>query len=135
MRAMRRPRLVAGVWVAAVGFVVGIAYRAFIDDATTHEFAHFVRSGLHGVGIAVAGWTVQSGFAANARSSFAAALRRLPMAAEIVVRSVVMTVVIVVAGEFFRWYFTPNRSRCIGSQRTGSPPRSHASSQSGSQSP
>jgi hypothetical protein len=61
---MRRSRLLAVVWVAAIGFIVGLAYRALIDAAATHELGNCMRSGVHGVGIAVAGWTVQRGFAA-----------------------------------------------------------------------
>ena len=99
---MQRPHLVAAVSVTAIGFMIGIIYRAYVDDAATQEFANYLRSGLHGAGIAIAGWTVQGRFAANAQSSIGAALKRLPVAAELVFRSVVMTFVIVVVGVFLQ---------------------------------
>src|SRR5262249_29153776 len=56
------------------------------------------RSAVHGAGIALVGWTVQTFFASNAQSPLGAALRRLPVLGELVVRSMVMTVVIIVTG-------------------------------------
>ena len=99
---MPRPHLLAAVSVAAIGFIVGITYRAYVDDTATQELANYMRSGVHGAGIAIAGWTVQSRFTANAQSSIGAALKRLPVVAELVFRSVVMTVVIVVVGVFLQ---------------------------------
>jgi adenylate cyclase len=81
-----------------IGFIVGMGYRLFIDDAAERDFANFVRSGLHGSGIAFAGWIVQETFAAKAHSSIGAALRRLPLLAELLVRSLVMTAAIVMVG-------------------------------------
>jgi class 3 adenylate cyclase len=98
VQAMRHPHLQTAISVATAGFVVGIGYRAFIDEEATRELANYLRSGVHGVGIAVAGWIVQNGFTANAQSSLGAALRRLSVAAELVVRSLVMTAVIVIVG-------------------------------------
>jgi len=49
------------------GFIVGIAYRSLIDDPSERDLANYVRSGMHGVGIALAGGTVQAGFASTAR--------------------------------------------------------------------
>lgn len=80
------------------GFIVGVGLRLFIDDAAERDLANYVRSGLHGSGIAFAAWIVQGSFAAKAHSSIAAALRRLPLLAEVLVRSLVMTVVIVIVG-------------------------------------
>ena len=80
------------------GFVVGIAYRLLIDPAAERDLANYLRSGLHGVGIALAAWTVQTGFASIARSSLGAALRRLPVAGEVLVRSLAMTAALVIAG-------------------------------------
>jgi hypothetical protein len=42
-----------------VGFIVGVGVRFFIDDAAERDLANFVRSGLHGSGIAFAVWIVQ----------------------------------------------------------------------------
>jgi hypothetical protein len=82
--------------ILAVGFIVGVGLRLFIDDAA--DLANYVRSGLHGSGIAFAGWILQGSFAAKAHSSVGAALRRLPLLAEVFVRSLVVTVVIVIVG-------------------------------------
>jgi class 3 adenylate cyclase len=79
-----------------MGFAGGIAFRALIDDPAERDVANFVRSGLHGGGVALAGWLVQIGFASNARSSLGAALRRSPVWAEVLFRSVVMTVTLII---------------------------------------
>jgi class 3 adenylate cyclase len=78
------------------GFVVGVAYRAFIDDPDSRNMANFLRSGFDGLCIAWAIWAVQTGFASGDRSRLGAALRRLPLAGELVVRALVMTATIVV---------------------------------------
>ena len=44
------------------------------------------------------GWTVQTVFAAGARSHLGAALRRLPLAGELLVRALVMTAALIVVG-------------------------------------
>lgn len=95
---MRHRRLVAAALVATIGFAVGIGYRFFIDNADERELANYLRSGLHGVGIALAGWAVQNTLGPNARSSLGSALRRLPLLRELILRSLVMTLVIVIVG-------------------------------------
>jgi class 3 adenylate cyclase len=79
-----------------VGFVVGVAYRAVVDDPDSRNLANFLRSGFDGICIAWAGWAVQTGFASGDRSRLGAALRQLPLAAELVIRALVLTAVIVV---------------------------------------
>jgi class 3 adenylate cyclase len=96
--AMQRPRLMPVILIAIIGLIAGIAFRAYIDEASEQDLANFVRSGLHGVGIALAAWTAQTFFASNAQSPLGAALRRLPLLGELVIRSLVMTVVIVATG-------------------------------------
>lgn len=91
----RRGLLVASL---IVGFIVGLAYRAFLDEPDSRSVANFLRSGFHGVCIAWAGWAVQTGFASGDRSRLGAALRRLPLAGELVIRALVMTAAIVVVG-------------------------------------
>lgn len=93
-----RQRFGAVSAILVIGFLVGVGLRWSIDDASERDLANYVRSGLHGSGIAFAGWVVQRSFAAKAHSSLGAALRRLPVLAEVLVRSLVMTVVIVVVG-------------------------------------
>jgi len=84
--------------ILVVGFIVGVGLRLSIDDAAERDLANFVRSGLHGSGIAFAAWIVQGSFAAKAHSSVGAALRRMTLLAEVLVRSLVMTFVIVIVG-------------------------------------
>jgi hypothetical protein len=84
--------------ILIIGFIVGMGYRLFIDNAAERDFLNFVRSGLIGSGIVFAGWIVQESFAAKAHSSIGAALRRLPLLAELLVRSLVMTAAIVIVG-------------------------------------
>jgi hypothetical protein len=45
--------------ILIIGFIVGLGYRLFIDDAAERDFGNFVRSGLIGSGIVFAGWIVQ----------------------------------------------------------------------------
>jgi class 3 adenylate cyclase len=81
-----------------VGLIVGFAYRGLFDEPDSRNVANFLRSGFHGVCIAWAGWAVQTGFASGDRSRLGAALRRLPLAAELVIRALVMTAALVVVG-------------------------------------
>jgi len=81
-----------------IGFAVGIAYRFLMDPAAERDPANYLRSGLHGVGVAVTAWVVQTGFASIARSSVGTALRRLPVAGELLIRSLVMTAALVTVG-------------------------------------
>jgi class 3 adenylate cyclase len=78
--------------------IFGITYRFLFNPVAERDLANFVRSGLHGVGMALAVWAVQTGFASTARSSFGAALRRLPILAEVIFRSLVMTAALVIVG-------------------------------------
>jgi membrane protease YdiL (CAAX protease family) len=105
---MRRLR-VAGILVAVIGFAVGIGYRFFVDNAAERELANYLRSGLHGAGIALAGWAVQNTLGPEARSSLGRALRRLPLLRELIVRSLVMTLVIVGVALQFVLYTEPYR--------------------------
>ena len=88
---------VLGVFLIC-GLVVGVAYRLLIDPVAERSPANYLRSGLHGVGIALGVWAVQTGFASGARSTLGAALKRLPVSGEVVVRSLVMTAVLVIVG-------------------------------------
>jgi class 3 adenylate cyclase len=92
--AARQPVFFAGSLFT--GFGVGVAYRAIFDQLSERSLSNFLRSGIHGVGIALTVWTVQFVFASGAQSRLGAALRRLPLAAEVVLRSLVMTVALIV---------------------------------------
>ncbi len=80
------------------GFAVGVAYRVLFDEPAERTLANFIRSGFHGAGIALTVWAVQTGFASGARSRLGSALRRLPLAAEVVVRALAMTAALIVVG-------------------------------------
>jgi hypothetical protein len=45
--------------ILVIGFIVGLGLRWYIDDAAERDLANYLRSGLHGSGIALAGWIVQ----------------------------------------------------------------------------
>jgi hypothetical protein len=80
------------------GFAVGVVYRILFDPAGEATFANFLRSGIHFAGLALVVWIVQTGFASGARSRVGAALRRLPLAGEVVVRALVLTAALIVVG-------------------------------------
>jgi len=80
------------------GFAVGVVYRVLFDPAAERTFAYFLRSGIHFAGLALVVWIVQTGFASGARSRLGAALRRLPLAGEVVVRALVLTAALIVVG-------------------------------------
>jgi class 3 adenylate cyclase len=92
-RLLRRAAQQRGWVVAAavMGFAIGLAYRGVIERFDDRSLGMFLRSGLHGVGIGLTVWTVQSVFALAAQSRFGTALRRLPVAAEVVLRALAMT--------------------------------------------
>jgi class 3 adenylate cyclase len=84
--------------LVVAGFAVGVAYRAILDRADERTLGYFLLSGIHGAGIALTVLIVQIGFASAGRSRLGSALRQLPLAAEIVVRALVMTVALIVVG-------------------------------------
>jgi len=94
--AFRRPGLLTAS--LTIGFVVGIAYRYLVEDTAPRDWGNYLRSGVHGVGLAFTVWSVQTVFASNARSRLGSALRKLPLWAELIVRSLVITAALVIAG-------------------------------------
>lgn len=99
-----------------IGFIIGITYRYFINPPAEGDLANYLRSGLHGVGIALAVWAVQTGFASKARSTFGAALKRLPVAGEVLIRSLVMTVALVIVGVSLHFVLYAEPLGCAGSR-------------------
>lgn len=87
--ARRYRKFLFGLLIAA--FVSGIAYRYLFDPYDERELANFIRSGFHAMGLALGGWTVQLAFVSIPRSRLGAALRKLPLWAEFVVKSIAMT--------------------------------------------
>jgi class 3 adenylate cyclase len=80
-------------WIvlAAFGLLVGCAYRYLADPADEASFANYLRSGIHGVGLTLSGWTVRLYF--SSRSS--EWLKRWPLVVEILMQAAVMAVVVV----------------------------------------
>jgi len=73
-----------------VGLLAGVAYRYFADNAAEATLANYLRSGFHGMGLALSGWAVHLYF--TSRSS--EWVRRWPLVVEIVVQSVAMATVV-----------------------------------------
>ena len=85
-------------FVIVAGFVFGVAYRAVFNGVDERTLGNFTLSGIHGVGLALTFFVVGTAFAPGARSRLGLALRRSPLAAEIVVRALVMTAALTVVG-------------------------------------
>jgi hypothetical protein len=76
--------------LTVVGFVVGLLYRVVFDTGDEPSVANFIRSGLHGAGLAFTGWAMHLYF--TSRSS--AWLTRWPLAVELTVETLVMAVAV-----------------------------------------
>jgi class 3 adenylate cyclase len=76
--------------IAGVGLLAGWAYRYFVNDPNEATVANYLRSGIHGMGLALSGWAVHLYF--TSRNS--GWVRRWPFVAEIAVRSGVMAIVV-----------------------------------------
>ena len=86
---MRRS-LTPWIVMAVVGLLGGCAYRYFADNPGEATLANYLRSSIHGMGLALSGWAVHLYF--TSRSS--GWLRRWPLGVEIAVQSVVMALVV-----------------------------------------
>ena len=86
MRRLSTPTIL----IVITGLALGLAYRYLADNPSEGSIANYVRSGLHGIGIAATGWGAHLYF--NSRSS--AWLRKWPLIAEIVARAVAMAVAV-----------------------------------------
>jgi class 3 adenylate cyclase len=95
-RAARQRNVVRATMLS--GFAVGVAYRLAFNAPHERDFGNFLRSGLHGVGIALTVWTVLTALDVSARTPLGGALRRLPLAAEAVIRALIMTSALVIVG-------------------------------------
>src|ERR1700761_1738595 len=76
------------------GLATGLMFRLVVDLEVERNFANFVRSGLHGVGLAMTLWALQR--VSSVRSPIGAMLRRLPLALEVLARSSALGVAFVV---------------------------------------
>src|SRR5450755_2645678 len=76
--------------LAVIGFFAGCALRYFTDNPDEASLANYLRSGIHGLGLALSGWAIHLYF--TSRSS--EWVRRWPLIVEIAVQSVVMAIVV-----------------------------------------
>jgi class 3 adenylate cyclase len=76
--------------IALAGTFVGFAYRYFADDPFEATLGNYVRSGVHGMGIALSGWAVHLYFTSRGSQW----IRRWPLWLELAVRSMIMALVI-----------------------------------------
>jgi class 3 adenylate cyclase len=85
-------RLPSKSWfiLAAIGLIVGVGFRYLYDNASEASVANYLRSGFHGIGIALSGWAVQLYFSSRDSQW----VRKWPLVAELVIRSLVMAVVV-----------------------------------------
>jgi class 3 adenylate cyclase len=86
--------LAPSIAAAMLGFTAGLAYRYLADDPSEGSAANYVRSGLHGTGLALSGWAVHL-YLISRSSEW---LRRSPLLLEIALRAVVMAIVISTVG-------------------------------------
>jgi adenylate cyclase len=86
MRRLLAPTIV----LAGIGLVAGGIYRYFADDPGEATFANYLRSSLHGMGVALSGWAVHLYF--TSRSS--GWVTKWPLVIELLVKSVLMAVVV-----------------------------------------
>src|ERR1700730_10339207 len=76
--------------LAAIGQLLGVGFRYLFNDASEASVANYLRSGFHGIGIALSAWAVQLYF--TSRSSHW--VRKWPLVVELVIRSLAMAIVV-----------------------------------------
>ena len=86
MRRFLAPWLFFGM----VGLLGGVFYRYLADDPVSGTMANYVRSAVHGTGLALSGWATHQYFTSH-RSDW---LRKWPLTIEVIVRSIAMAVVV-----------------------------------------
>lgn len=89
---MYRPILTTVV-IAVFGMLFGMTLRYFLDSPLEATVANYLRSGLHGMGVALAGWATHLYFASR-RSAW---ISRWPLLVDLAVRSAAMAVVVALA--------------------------------------
>jgi adenylate cyclase len=77
---------------AMVGMLGGVLYRYFADDPSEATLANYVRSAVHGTGLALSGWATHLYFT----SRHSQWLRKAPLTVEVAVRSVAMALVVAI---------------------------------------
>lgn len=89
MRRAINPTLV----LAVIGFLAGLGYRYFFDLPIEASVPNYLRSGLHGMGITLAGWGVHRYFTSR-RSAW---VSRWPLPADLALRSATMAIAVAAA--------------------------------------
>jgi class 3 adenylate cyclase len=85
--------IIPTVVVALFGLLFGMTIRYFVDSPLEASVANYLGSGLHGVGVALAGWATHLYFASR-RSEW---ISRWPLLMDLAVRSAAMAVVVALA--------------------------------------
>ncbi len=85
--------IIPTVVVAVFGLLFGMTIRYFVDSPLEASVANYLGSGLHGVGVALAGWATHLYFASR-RSEW---ISRWPLLMDLAVRSAAMAVVVALA--------------------------------------
>src|SRR4029450_1890066 len=86
MRRVVTPLIV----VAVVGATAAVAWRYLWDDPSEASVANYLRSGVHGLAVAIAGWGCHLYFSSRASGW----LRRWPLLAEVGARAVAMAIAV-----------------------------------------
>ena len=86
MRRLLAPTIV----LAGIGLVAGGIYRYFADDPGEATLANYLRSSLHGMGVALSGWAVHLYFTSRGSGW----VTKWPLVIELLVKSVIMAVVV-----------------------------------------
>jgi adenylate cyclase len=89
MRRTISPTLV----LAVIGLLAGLGYRYFFDLPIEASVPNYIRSGLHGMGITLAGWGVHRYFTSR-RSAW---VSRWPLLADLALRSATMAIAVALA--------------------------------------
>ena len=101
MRRLSTPTII----IAVIGLTCGLAYRYLVDNPSEGSIVNYVRSGLHGIGIAATGWGAHLYF--NSRSG--AWLRKWPLVAEILLRAVAMAAAVSTAAAILQMLLYDHR--------------------------
>jgi class 3 adenylate cyclase len=95
-----------------VAVAIGITYRYLLDPPDEQTVPYYIRSCIHAMGLALAGWAVHLTFAAVPRSRLGGVLRHLPLSAEFVIKALTMTAALTIVAiglEFVLYPFPLSR--------------------------
>jgi class 3 adenylate cyclase len=85
--------IIPTVVVAVLGLLLGVTVRYFVDSPLEASVANYLRSGLHGMGVTLAGWATHL-YLASRRSEW---ISRWPLLMDLAVRSAAMAAVVAFA--------------------------------------